>query len=116
MTMKICPNCKAEVEDTFDACWNCCYSFDDGKVIPWKTDAPQSLWQPELAPQYTPAEMDCLRCDVPMRYAGEYRFLEGTRTGVFGNIFELFQNRESFDLYVCSKCGKVEFFVPQEDK
>lgn len=30
-------------------------------------------------------------------------------TGVLGNLFELFQNREAFDLYVCPKCGKVEF-------
>ena len=37
---------------------------------------------------------------------------EGMNTGVLGNLFELFQNREAFDLYVCPKCGKVEFFVP----
>lgn len=115
--MKICPNCKAEVENAFDACWNCCYSFDEGKVIPWKSDSPQSTRDPELVPpQYAPIEINCLRCDVPMRYAGEYRFLEGTRTGVFGNLFELFQNRENFDLYVCPNCGKVEFFVPQENE
>ena len=39
-------------------------------------------------------------------------FHEGMNTGIFGNLFELFQNREAFDLYVCPKCGKVEFFVP----
>lgn len=30
-----------------------------------------------------------------------------------GNIFEIFLNRESFDLYLCPKCGKVEFFSPR---
>ena len=24
---------------------------------------------------------------------------------------ELFVNRESFDVYVCPRCGRVEFFV-----
>lgn len=38
--------------------------------------------------------------------------IEEFKTGVFGNIFELFVNRESFDLYICPKCGKVEFFTP----
>lgn len=31
--MKICPNCHSEVDDTYDMCWCCCYSFPEGKVI-----------------------------------------------------------------------------------
>ena len=56
--------------------------------------------------------IDCLRWQVKMAYSGKYEFHEGMNTGVLGNLFELFQNREAFDLYVCPKCGKVEFFVP----
>ena len=56
--------------------------------------------------------IDCLRCQVKMAYSGKYEFHEGMNTGVLGNLFELFQNREAFVLYVCPKCGKVEFFVP----
>ena len=56
--------------------------------------------------------IDCLRCQVKMAYSGKYEFHEGMNTGVLGNLLELFQNREAFDLYVCPKCGKVEFFVP----
>ena len=26
--MKTCPNCKEEVDDNFDTCWNCMYSFE----------------------------------------------------------------------------------------
>ena len=78
--MKICPKCHEEVEDSFEICWNCNYSFP--------------------------------RCQVRMVYSGKYEFHEGMNTGIFGNLFELFQNREAFDLYVCPKCGKVEFFVP----
>ncbi len=57
-------------------------------------------------------EIDCLRCKIPMVYSGDYKFHEGTRIGALGSIFELFVNRESFDLYVCPKCGKIEFFTP----
>ncbi len=42
---------------------------------------------------------------------GNFKFHEGSRYGIFGNLLEIFENRESFDLYVCSKCGKVEFFT-----
>jgi Zn finger protein HypA/HybF involved in hydrogenase expression len=94
--MKICPNCQAEVEDNFDLCWNCEYSFTDNKVVEIKEDTGGSR------------EIDCLRCAVPMRYAGNFRFHEGFLTGVF-------TNKESFDLYVCPQCGKVEFFVPDEE-
>ena len=94
--MKICPKCHEEVEDSFEICWNCNYSFPDDKIL-------------DLS-------IDCLRCQVKMIYSGKYEFHEGMNTGVFGNLFELFQNREAFDLYVCPKCGKVEFFVPLNEE
>lgn len=100
--MKICPKCHEEVEDSFEICWKCNYSFPDDQILDTASidNGGRSI--------------DCLRCNVRMIYSGEYKFLEGTRIGVLGNLFELFQNRETFDLYVCPKCGKVEFFVPLE--
>lgn len=103
--MKICPHCHEEVEDGFDICWNCNYCFPEGKVLE------------ENEPVYGGMRsLECLRCKVPMRYAGEYNFHEGTRIGFMGDLFELLQNRERFDLYVCPSCGKVEFFLPEENK
>ncbi|NDV84412.1 hypothetical protein [Bacteroides sp. 51] len=101
--MKICPNCREEVEDNFDLCWNCCYSFSEEQII-------------SLPEKNSNTEIKCLRCHVPMIYSGEYKFLEGTRLGVLGDFFELLQNREAFDLYLCPKCGKVEFFSPLKKK
>lgn len=100
--MKICPKCHEEVEDNFDLCWNCNYSFPDKAVIQ------PSEFDNEPINKH---KLKCLRCQVPMQYSGEYKFLEGSRIGALGNLFELFQNRECFDLYTCPKCGKVEFFV-----
>lgn len=101
--MKNCPNCNSEVLDNFDLCWNCNYSFSDNKIVDIKDVENGSR------------DLDCLRCKVPLIYSGIYKFHEGARAGAFGNLFELFVNRESFEIYLCPKCGKVEFFAPSVD-
>lgn len=93
--MKICPNCKAEVEDNFELCWNCNYSFTENTIVYFKEDSKNNK------------ELDCLRCKSRMVYTGEYKFHEGPIP-----IFELLQNRETYDLFACPQCGKVEFFIP----
>jgi hypothetical protein len=54
---------------------------------------------------------DCLRCRVELRYLGAKRFHEATNWGMFGQLGELFKGSESFDVYVCPRCGHVELFV-----
>lgn len=98
--MKNCPNCNAEIEENFELCWNCNYSLTEQKIIDIK-DLNENK-----------KEIDCLRCNVQLIFSGEFKFHEGPKIGIFGNLFEVFVNRESFDLYVCPKCGKVEFFIP----
>jgi len=99
--MRKCPNCNAELEDNFELCWNCNYSLTEKKVIEIK-DVVQGG-----------RDIDCLRCKISLLYSGNFKFHEGSRVGLFGNLFEMFLNRESFDIYVCPKCGKVEFYTPQ---
>ena len=53
----------------------------------------------------------CPRCESTLEYAGNRKFHEGARAGFFGELGELFVNRESFDVYVCPTCGRVELFV-----
>jgi Zn finger protein HypA/HybF involved in hydrogenase expression len=53
----------------------------------------------------------CPRCDVALEYGGTRAFHEGTRWGVLGNLGELFVNRETLDVYICPRCGRIEFFV-----
>ncbi len=31
--MKTCPSCKSEIEDNYDLCWKCNYSFTENKVV-----------------------------------------------------------------------------------
>ncbi len=54
----------------------------------------------------------CPRCNGPLTYGGTKNFHEGTRAWDFlGGVFELLKHREAFDIYVCARCGRVEFFV-----
>ncbi|HUS77997.1 MAG TPA: hypothetical protein VM050_04980 [Patescibacteria group bacterium] len=55
--------------------------------------------------------MLCSCCGVRLDYVGRRMFHEGTRWGVLGNLGEIFVNRERFDIYVCPRCGRVEFFI-----
>lgn len=101
--MKTCPHCQSEVEIDFDLCWNCNYSFSENKVVAIEDTEYDAAGK----------QIDCLRCKVPLVFYGNYKFHEGTRLGVFGNLFEVFTNRESFNLYACPECGKVEFYLPK---
>jgi hypothetical protein len=138
--MKTCPNCNSENEDNFDLCWNCQYSFSEDRIVP-KSEFPQVCphcnievdpsftfcpnCSQKLGPELSPSgssdysgglRIDCVRCKVPMFYKGTSRFHEGSRVGTLGNVFELMVNRESFDLYFCPQCGKIEFFLPLGNK
>ena len=102
--MKNCPNCHAEMEDNYQLCWNCNYSLTEQRIIEFSEFKKGTR------------EINCLRCEVRLIYSGNFRFHEGFPSGIFGSSFEIFQNKESFDLYICPKCGKVEFFIPEPEQ
>ncbi|HAF31038.1 MAG TPA: hypothetical protein DCG75_18530 [Bacteroidales bacterium] len=98
----ICPKCNTEIEPGLNYCPQC--HFNLSEINKETGTTPQG-----------PKVVECLRCKVTLEYQGYFRFHEGTRVGALGNLFELFTNRESFDLYSCPNCGKVEFFIPGFD-
>ena len=108
--MSTCPNCHEEIEDGFEICWNCCYSLTENRVIDCEKELDANTELEEL--EVKTRKIDCLRCHIDLHYSGVYRFHEGARYGALGNFFELFVNQECFEIYVCSKCGKVEFYIP----
>lgn len=55
--------------------------------------------------------VECVRCNQSMNYVGTKSFHQGTNWGLLGELGELFVGRERLDMYVCERCGKVEFFV-----
>ena len=94
---------------------------DDAWEVCWRCSSPRSLEGPELAERQsvvarkiTPeTPVRCLRCGEAMQYGGTKRFHEGTRQWGFwlGDVGELFAHREHYDVYLCRRCGKLEFFL-----
>jgi hypothetical protein len=95
--MWTCSKCGEKHEDHFDSCWKCNH-----------TRAGQPVAAPP-PPEKRP--LHCVRCATELEYVGTKRFHEGARWGVLGDLGELFVNRESFDVFLCPLCGRVEFFV-----
>lgn len=100
------------------SCKHCSETNDDDQLICWHCgtgkdgSAPPSGWRSELATPVaaTDRELNCLRCASSMIHTGRKNFHEGSYLAevVLG---ELSTNREAFDVYACSNCGKVEFFL-----
>ena len=111
--MKTCPHCNTEIEDDFEICWNCCYSLTENRVIDSENELDTKKSELDTL-DTNEKKIACLRCSTNLLCSGVYRFHEGARYGVLGNFFELFVNKESFEIYVCPKCGKVEFYVPSD--
>jgi len=55
--------------------------------------------------------MRCPRCPTTLEYQGTRKFHEGANWGILGEIGEIFVNKQQFDVYMCPRCGRVEFFV-----
>ena len=94
-SMWTCPKCGEQHDDQFESCWKCA----------GLATAPSGATSPAADP------LRCPRCPAALAYVGTKKFHEGTRWGILGELGELFVNRESFDIYVCPRCGRVEFFV-----
>lgn len=91
--MKNCPNCKSEVPKEFDICWNCNYDLISKKVF-----IPEKEYHPK------DKNINCLRCETPMKFQGTQKIQEGIRN-------KFLVNKVVLDMYECSNCGKVEFFT-----
>jgi predicted nucleic-acid-binding Zn-ribbon protein len=83
-----CPKCGEQHDEQFKSCWKCAGESKPPAVNPIR----------------------CPRCLADLEFVGTKRFHEGADGGFIGGG-ELFVNRESFDVYVCPRCGRVEFFV-----
>jgi len=99
-----CPNCQTEIEPGYEICWKCQYSFANRKVIK-SEDTIETL-------NHSYASIKCLRCSVTMIYAGQRKFHEGFHFGTVGILIEFLSEKDTYDLFLCPRCGKVEFFVP----
>ncbi|AXK70857.1 hypothetical protein DWG18_00170 [Lysobacter sp. TY2-98] len=100
-----CPRCGTQNDADYALCASC-GARPDGSINPAMA---------ETAPGGR--VLDCLRCGRPMTFRGSQRFHEGSQAAPFllGGLGELLVNRQTFDVFACPGCGKVEFFVDPAD-
>jgi len=107
-----CKSCGETMETDYAVCWRCGTHLDGAPAD--KDFVPDHLPAPP-ANMVKPRELACLRCQTIMQAVSRMRFHEGTRAWPFllGELGELLVNRQAFDTYACTGCGKVEFFVTE---
>ena len=54
--------------------------------------------------------INCLRCEHQMDYAGREKLQLGKTGWVLGDLPNLLAGALEVDIYICPKCGKLEFF------
>jgi hypothetical protein len=98
-----CEQCGEQIEDQFDTCWKCAGSPDEPEG--------GRLLQGDVGGR--PGDsMQCPRCSAGMKFTGARQIEEDTRGSLMGALFgDTFADSESFDVYVCTRCGRVELFV-----
>jgi hypothetical protein len=116
-----CIKCGEKIAGNFDTCWNCGTSRDgtDDPAFLKADDVPATALtesvadqQPAATEQLEKNPIFCHRCEEKLDFIGVKKFHEGTRAwDVMGGFWELFKNREHLDVYMCPRCGRVEFFV-----
>lgn len=57
--------------------------------------------------------MECLRCGNEMRYIKREKLQLGEMSWILGEASNLLSGALEVDIYVCTSCGKIEFYVPQ---
>lgn len=60
--------------------------------------------------------LSCLRCDTAMEPVGENKLQLGEMGWFAGHWPNLLAGALEVDIYVCPKCGKLEFFQPESDE
>lgn len=57
-------------------------------------------------------QLNCLRCGAGMQFIRREKFQLGQTGWVLGDLPNLFAGAMEIEIYVCPKCGKLEFFQP----
>ena len=59
-------------------------------------------------------QLNCLRCDIPMRFLGEENLQLGKTGWILGDLPNLIAGAMRVSIYICPTCKKLEFFACEE--
>ena len=57
-------------------------------------------------------KLNCLRCETPMTFLMREKFQKGDMGVWVGNLNFSMQGGFEMEVYSCTKCGKLEFYLP----
>ena len=60
-------------------------------------------------------DISCLRCGVKMRHIRREKLQLGQTGWILGDLPNLIAGSMELDFYACSECGKVEFFMTEDE-
>ncbi len=123
-----CTKCSKRIDDDFQVCWNCGTSVDGtedpefrkaddvgpgaGEDSDVENETGIREGYPAGSRRHAEKAVHCLRCEQAMGFAGTKSFHEGFQWGgLLGDLGQFLVNQFSFDIYVCQRCGRAEFFV-----
>ena len=58
-------------------------------------------------------QLNCLRCKKEMRYIKREKLQLGKTDWLFGDLPNLIAGAMDVDVYTCTGCGKIEFFLAE---
>ncbi|BAB60015.1 TVG0891084 [Thermoplasma volcanium GSS1] len=65
-------------------------------------------------------ERKCSNCGSEMESVGDMKFRVGGFTGIGGMFLggwnDMMESTQTFSLYRCPQCGKVDFYEPRSDE
>jgi len=59
-------------------------------------------------------KLTCLRCGAEMQHVKTEKLQLGETGLILGDLPNLFDGALEVDIYICGKCGKIEFFSAEE--
>lgn len=60
--------------------------------------------------------VNCLHCNVPMRFLGEQQIQLGKTGWFLGDLSNLLAGALDVKIFACPKCGKLEFFSAEDSQ
>ena len=61
------------------------------------------------------SDMECLRCQNPMHYLKREKIQLGEMSWILGEASNLWAGALEVDIYACTNCGKIEFYMPKPE-
>lgn len=107
-----CKNCKDQVEEVYEVCWNCQYDregnppLEDERAMAMASADP--IERRRVNEKYK--ERHCEQCKTRLKHLGTKEFNEGRE---IGSLTVLLEDSVPLDLYVCPNCRRVDFFYFQ---